>query len=444
MIAMRGSKKPNPKTTVNQLALHELEAAEQKSASVTPPISARVQEAMRSGRYQIDPSTVAVIGSGMGGVVEACQIVLDSGEGRWAARKKKSMTEIDRHLRVMEHTNVVSLLGWDKEYMYTSLAELGSLHSIDVPRRLAQAATASEQAKWLTFILQVIDDKAQGLNHIHSKRVVHRDVKGQNSLVNKHGRVLVSDFGLSHTARDEEQKSYTPGEYVAGSKIVDLQGVYGVLIYLLDGFEVASAQLGELKRLKDDLEGVFLSGEALKQAPIQTCQQLLDRLQQIKDTGLFRQVVLKTKSIGHGQRTVTGIKYKPPRRSLSVPLRRQPVSSAAEVAQTLIIRRSRRQKRGAKNKRLSRSLPPVVQNEEQDTASSAQLILGGGSLFKVVASIRNDVLHRNVRKDRGDRRRRKHKRQPGSLAPIRSSRRRGKKRKSEGGDENPRRPKSLR
>lgn len=36
-----------------------------------------------------------------------------------------------------------------------------------------------------------------GLHHCHSKRIIHRDVKPQNILINESGTVKVADFGLA-------------------------------------------------------------------------------------------------------------------------------------------------------------------------------------------------------------------------------------------------------
>jgi mitogen-activated protein kinase kinase 3 len=42
----------------------------------------------------------------------------------------------------------------------------------------------------------------QGLSHIHSKNMVHRDIKPHNLLTNRQGEVKISDFGLAKTLND--------------------------------------------------------------------------------------------------------------------------------------------------------------------------------------------------------------------------------------------------
>ncbi len=396
-----------------------------KAEPVTADVlSGRVIEAMSTGSYTIDSSKVKIIGSGMSGVVEVCQIIMANGESKWAARKNKDMAEIDRHLRAMEHggktqqrtvdTRVVSLLGWDDEYMYTSLGELGSVYDLGIPEQLAQAST-TQQAKWLSYIFQVIEQMAQGLNQIHGNGIVHRDIKGQNIFVDKLGDVSIGDFGLSQTARGDEHKESASGDLEPNRKIEDLQRAWGVLAYLLEGFSVASEQLSCLQTIKQELEHVYDSGAALQQAPIKTAQQLVNRLQAINANNVFLPVALQSQpSTEAGRHHITGISYK--KQKCRQPIYQRPRGRVAEVKQ--------------QKKRRSSSTPASFRSKS--------------TLFHTRKAANNameqDSLHPNVSDNRGRLRRRK-ARAGIKLNPIAG---RPKKRKSKEGDINPQRCKSLR
>jgi len=53
----------------------------------------------------------------------------------------------------------------------------------------------------------IIMQAAQGLQHMHEKRMVHRDIKPSNLLVSSNGQVKILDFGLARVDDDDEEFS---------------------------------------------------------------------------------------------------------------------------------------------------------------------------------------------------------------------------------------------
>ncbi len=64
--------------------------------------------------------------------------------------------------------------------------------------------------------LSILIDMLQGVDHLHLHNVIHSDLSAANYLIEKSGRVLVTDFGLSCKQEIEDYKNYmigTPGYY---------------------------------------------------------------------------------------------------------------------------------------------------------------------------------------------------------------------------------------
>ena len=67
--------------------------------------------------------------------------------------------------------------------------------------------------------LEIIRDAAQAVAYAHDNRVFHRDIKPRNIMVDKEGRVRVTDFGLARSAA-----TLGPGDDVMLSRQIHVQG----------------------------------------------------------------------------------------------------------------------------------------------------------------------------------------------------------------------------
>ena len=52
---------------------------------------------------------------------------------------------------------------------------------------------AFEEALVRNFVRQILT----GLNYLHEREIIHRDIKGANILVDNKGGIKISDFGIS-------------------------------------------------------------------------------------------------------------------------------------------------------------------------------------------------------------------------------------------------------
>ncbi|KAJ7630866.1 kinase-like domain-containing protein [Roridomyces roridus] len=96
-------------------------------------------------------------------------------------------------LRDLEHVNIVQFLGFEETREHLDITRFleyvpgGSIMSI----LLKHGRFSEDVTKWFTQQILV------GLDYIHSKGILHRDLKSDNILVDKTGVCKISDFGIS-------------------------------------------------------------------------------------------------------------------------------------------------------------------------------------------------------------------------------------------------------
>ncbi|XP_006361660.1 probable serine/threonine-protein kinase At1g54610 [Solanum tuberosum] len=146
--------------------------------------------------------------------------------------------------RLGDHPNVIKLEGVVTSKMSYSLYLVFDCMEYDLKGIQEQKGVKLSEPEIKCYMNQLL----KGLDHCHSRGILHRDVKTSNLLVNKDGILKIADFGLS-TFFDPEQSIpltsrivtlfYRPPELLLGSNYygvgVDLWGVGCVLGELFTG-----------------------------------------------------------------------------------------------------------------------------------------------------------------------------------------------------------------
>lgn len=144
------------------------------------------------------------------------QVELPGGNTRNEERKRSMVDALEREIELLkdlQHENIVQYLG-----------ELGSIclfltkdSSADgnflnifleyVPGGSVAALLnnygAFEEALVRNFTRQIL----MGLNYLHEREIIHRDIKGANILVDNKGGIKISDFGISKKVENSEWAS---------------------------------------------------------------------------------------------------------------------------------------------------------------------------------------------------------------------------------------------
>jgi mitogen-activated protein kinase kinase kinase len=130
------------------------------------------------------------------GELMACkQVEMPSSSGSHLDAKKNNMVEALKReiglLRELKHPNIVQYLGSNSDDTHLNIF-LEYVAGGSVATMLVNYGSLGEPLI-ANFVRQILS----GLAYLHSKDIIHRDIKGANILVDNHGSVKISDFGIS-------------------------------------------------------------------------------------------------------------------------------------------------------------------------------------------------------------------------------------------------------
>ncbi len=231
-----------------------------------------------------------------------------------------------RTMQKLEHQNVVPFYNYgiyqDRLFISMKFIEGKSLETlIREQKQLGLQET-------VFFALQI----GRGLKYIHEQGIIHRDLKPSNVMINKEGRIFLSDFGISqmsnsirltHTGMTMGTPEYMAPEQCQGLEITPRSDMYslGIILYeMLTGnppFCNDKPLTIAWKQVHEPIPLDLLTRSGVPQNLVDLIQSLLhkDPLQRPKDFHSFFDVF---ESLSKGSGPAKPIKIKTPK-SLHLP-----------------------------------------------------------------------------------------------------------------------------
>ncbi|HJZ61090.1 MAG TPA: serine/threonine-protein kinase [Miltoncostaeaceae bacterium] len=173
----------------------------------------------------------------------------------------------------LSHPNVVRLLDWGEDHVALYLVS----ELVEGPN-LAQVMRDGGAAAAPAALAGVTADVLEGLDHAHRRRIVHRDVKPANVLVDRDGRGRLADFGVARIAGEAGVTAtgglvgtvaYMAPEQASGDPVGPPADVYAACLVLYEGLtgrnpiaggspsetlrRAARAEIPPLARVRPDL-----------------------------------------------------------------------------------------------------------------------------------------------------------------------------------------------
>ena len=149
------------------------------------------------------------IGKGQSGTVYLGKMKKTGEEAAVKVLFKRSLTQPELEsfkreifaMSILNHPSLLKFMGYTEEapfYLITEYMGNGSL--FDILRKKPESLTPTLRS---VIALQV----ARGLEYLHGKGVIHRDLKSLNILMDKNNHAKICDFGMARTGRTDGPKT---------------------------------------------------------------------------------------------------------------------------------------------------------------------------------------------------------------------------------------------
>uniref|UniRef100_A0A0E0JYW1 [RNA-polymerase]-subunit kinase n=1 Tax=Oryza punctata TaxID=4537 RepID=A0A0E0JYW1_ORYPU len=179
-----------------------------KSADAYDKIAKACTHQARHGRRRLQfkpkdsnalmPAAMAMAGGnvykarerGTGRVVALKKVRFDTSESesvRFMAREMMILRQLD-------HPNVIRLHGIATSRMHRSIYLVFDFMYSDLSRLICHPDHRLTEPQIKCYMQQLLS----GLQHCHDRGILHRDIKGSNLLIDRHGVLKIGDFGLAN------------------------------------------------------------------------------------------------------------------------------------------------------------------------------------------------------------------------------------------------------
>ncbi|MBN1355690.1 sigma 54-interacting transcriptional regulator [bacterium] len=144
-----------------------------------------------AGKYHVEK----ILGTGGGGVVYACRNDAGNPVAIKEIHAAASVSLEVQALARLRHPNIVRLYDWfiDREKSYLVMELVDGVHL----RTCLEESGCPGSERRSRVLWNIIPQVLQAMDYLHGRGVVHGDIKPQNILVDRSGKVKITDFGLS-------------------------------------------------------------------------------------------------------------------------------------------------------------------------------------------------------------------------------------------------------
>jgi len=142
------------------------------------------------------------------------QVELPTGSSTNEERKKSMLSALEREielLKELQHPNIVQYLdsSMDAHHLNIFLEYVPGGSVVALLRNYG----AFEEALVRNWVKQILT----GLEYLHGRDIIHRDIKGANILVDNKGGIKISDFGISKRVEENLLSSTRHRQSLQGS-----------------------------------------------------------------------------------------------------------------------------------------------------------------------------------------------------------------------------------